>query len=324
MIVVKKASPGLDPTGGFGRHLGPGFVIEEYDGSRPLAEQVAEAQVLLIRSVPVPRKVIDAAPLLKLIQRPGAHVEGVDLEYAAARGIPVCNMPPTELGASPAVAEHAMALMVAVAKAYREGRRLAAAGQTGGPPTLQLGGKTLGLVGIGSTGESLIPMARGLGMRVIAVRRSVEPGMADRLGLGWLGTMERLEELLAESDVVSIHLPLTAATHGLFGREQFARMKPGAILINIARGAIVDEAALIEALAAGRLGGAGLDVFAAEPLDPSSPLLQLPNVVTTPHIAGVTIESHDLMGRLVAENIRRVLAGETPRNLLNRTGGKIQ
>lgn len=309
---VVKASPGLDPDNLLARRLGADFTVVEFDEARPLRDQVAGAHVLLLRDVPVPAEVIDAAPALKLLQRYGQHLVGVDVGHARRKGIWVARAPVVLTEADHVVAEHAMFFMLALVKRYREGLVSIERGLLGRPVTRSLLGKTLGLVGVGKTGTELARLARGFGMRVIAVKRTADPGLAQELGLDFLGTMDRLDELLGQADFVSIHLPLEAETVGFFGHRELARMKPGGYVINIARGPIIDQDALLAALRSGHLAGAGLDVFAREPIDPGDPLLKLLTVVATPHVAGATEEMQARLAEIVAENIRLVSAGRAP------------
>jgi phosphoglycerate dehydrogenase-like enzyme len=309
---VKKAGPSLAIEEMIARLLGPDFVMEEFDPKRPLAHQVENANVLLVRSVPVTREVIDASPRLRLIQRPGVHLEGVDLEYAAAKKIPVCNVPASLTHAGDYVAEHVMFLALALAKRYREAMVSIGARRVGIPSTHVLRGKVFGVVGLGRTGSAVVPMARGFGMRVWAVKRSVSAGMREAMGLEWLETHDHLPELLRESDFVSLHVPLNKETKGLIGAAELALMKPGAFLINVARGRVVDREALRAALGEQRLAGAGLDVFWDEPIDPDDPLLAMPNVIATPHVANMTMESIETIARAAADNIRRVQGGLLP------------
>ena len=246
---------------------------------------------------------IAAAPRLKLIQKIGVGVNTIDLGAAQARGIPVCNLPGTN---SRAVAELALTLMLAT---IRRIPRFDAGMRRGvwSDPSLQdgigeLGGRTVGLVGYGSIARLLAPVLQALGCRIVYTARNRVPDA--------IGTYRTLDVLLAESDVVSLHIPLTEATDRLIGAEAFARMKPGAILINTARGGLVDEPALTAALKSGQLAGAGLDVFAGEPPDFAGPLFALPNVVATPHIAWLTTGTFDRSFAIAAENCRRVAAGE--------------
>jgi phosphoglycerate dehydrogenase-like enzyme len=312
-FVVLKAALGLDQGNLLTAMLGAGFEVREYDPKRPLAEQVADVDVLLTRDVPVTAAVIDAAPRLKLLQRYGQHFSGADLAHAFARRIHVARILPEATGSDRQVAEHAMFLLLAVAKQYGLARAAIAERRVGWPKTLALVDKTLGMVGVGKTGEQLAKLARGFGMKVIGVKRTADAGLAARLGMEWIRGMAAYDELLGQADVVSIHLPLEPGTVGFFGGDAFAAMKTGAILINIARGPIVDRDALLAALTSGRLAGAGLDVLWQEPIDPLDPLLALPNVVATPHIAAQSHETQRVLAALVAENIRRVARGEAPR-----------
>ena len=309
---VKKAGPSLAIEEMIARLLEPEFVVEEFDAARPLVDQVGNAHVLLIRSLPVTREVIDAAPHLRLIQRPGVHLEGVDFDYAAKKEIAVCNVPASLTHGGNDVAEHVMFLALALAKRYREALVSLGARRVGTPSTHVLRGKVFGIVGLGRTGSAVVQMARGFGMRVWAVKRSVSQGMREALGLEWLETQRHFPELLRESDFISLHVPLNKETEGLIGAAEIALMKPSAFLINVARGRVIDREALRVALNERRLAGAGLDVFWHEPIDPDDPLLAMPNVIATPHVANMTTETIETIARAAADNIRRVQAGLSP------------
>jgi phosphoglycerate dehydrogenase-like enzyme len=309
---VKKTGPGLAIEQMIERLLGSEFVIEEFDATRPLTAQVEKAQVLLVRSAPITRAVIDAAPLLRLIQRPGVHLEGIDLEYAKARGIPVCNVPASLTHGGEDVAEHVMFLALALAKRYRDAVASLGARQIGVPSTQVLRGKVFGLIGLGRTASAVVGMARGFGMRVWSVKRVVREGMREAMGLEWLKTTDHLSELLRASDFISLHVPLNAETERMIGAAEIALMKPSAFLINVARGRVVDRAALLAALREKRLAGAGLDVYWNEPADPADPLLALPNVIATPHVANMTQETIETIAQVSVENIRRMQAGLPP------------
>lgn len=249
-------------------------------------------------------EMIAAAPKLRLIQKIGVGVNTIDLDAAKARGIAVCNLPGTN---ARAVAELTLALMLAVLRrlprfdaAMRRGEWLDPELQDG---IGELGGRTAGLVGYGAIPRLLAPVLAALGCRVIYTSRSP---VADAVG-----ERRPLDALLAEADVVSLHVPLVAETERLIDDAALARMKSGAVLINTARGGLVDQAALTEALAAGRLAGAGLDVFVHEPHDAREALFSLPNVVLTPHVAWLTTGTFARSFALAAENCRRLAAGET-------------
>jgi phosphoglycerate dehydrogenase-like enzyme len=182
-------------------------------------------------------------------------------------------------------------------------------------------GATLGLVGLGGVGREIARLATAVGMRVVAIRRSDGRVGADVPDVEAVYPTDGLRELLAESDYVTLILPHTRQTAGLIGKAELGAMKPGAVLINIARGTIVDEPALIEALRSGHLGGAALDVFAIEPLPAASPLWDMPNVLITPHTISTAIDENELVVDLFCDNLRRFLAGEPLRNLFDRARG---
>jgi phosphoglycerate dehydrogenase-like enzyme len=277
-------------------------VCPEHDDTL-LTRVLAETDVIWHVLKRCTAEMISAAPKLRLIQKIGVGVNTIDLDAAKARGIAVCNLPGTN---ARAVAELTLALMLAVLRrlprfdaAMRRGEWL--------DPDLQdgigeLGGRTVGLVGYGAIPRLLAPVLIALGCRLIYTSRTPRTDA--------LGEWRSLDALLAEADVVSLHLPLTDDTADLIDAAAFARMKPGAVLINTARGGLVDQPALTEALASGRLAGAGLDVFVHEPHDASDSLFQLPNVVVTPHIAWLTTGTFDRSFVLAAENCRRLAAGE--------------
>ena len=246
---------------------------------------------------------IAAAPRLRLIQKIGVGVNTIDLDAAKARGIPVCNLPGTN---SRAVAELTLALMLAVVRrlprfdaSLRQGVWTDLALQDG---VGELGGKTVGLIGYGSIPRMLAPILAAMGCEVIYTARNEARDA--------VGRFVPLASLLEQSDIISLHVPLTPATEAMIDWAALKRMKPGAILINTARGGIVDQAALIDALRSGHLGGAGLDVFAEEPVPPGEDLLRIDNVVLTPHIGWLTTGTFDRSIAQAAENCRRAAAGE--------------
>lgn len=236
-----------------------------------------------------------AGPRLRVVANFAVGVDNVDLDAAARHGVVVTNTPDVLTGA---VAEHALALMLAAAKRIVEGDRLIRAGAWVGwsanpLQTLELGGRTLGIVGMGRTGTALARMADALGMRVISSRP---------LSLG---------DVLQEADVVSLHVPLRDETRHLIGPDELRAMKETAILVNVSRGPVVNEAALAAALRDGEIAAAALDVFEDEPrVHPG--LVELPNVVMTPHVASATGETRAAMARLAAENVIAVLRGDGP------------
>lgn len=270
-----------------------------------LAAALPETEVLWHVLKPLTAAHIAAAPRLRLIQKIGVGVNTIDLDAARARGIAVCNLPGTN---SRAVAELTLLLMLGALRrvAHFDAETRAGRGWAQ-PPAMQdglfeLGGRTVGLVGYGAVPALLAPVLAALGCRLLYTARAPKPGA--------LGEFRDLGALLAESDVVSLHVPETPETRGMIGAQAIARMRKGAVLVNTARGGLVDQAALAAALRSGHLAAAGLDVLAQEPADPRDPLLALPNLVVTPHIAWLTTGTFDRSFAIAAENVRRLAAGE--------------
>ena len=283
----------------------------DYYGTLPgtedrLIERIAAAEIVInIRSsTRFTENVFRSCPALRLLSLWGTGTDNVDLPSAARHRVTVTNTP----GVSAfSIAEHALALMLAVARrvplvdaGVRQG--LWPRGQA-----TQLHGKTLGIIGLGAVGRQLARLGAGIGMRVIAW--TIHPNPA----LGF--DLVPLDELLRASDVVSVHLRLSGETRGFLGKPQIDQMKPSAILINTARGPIVDESSLVEALATGRIAGAGLDVFDVEPLPAGHPLTQFENVVLTPHCAGITPEALEAGLDLSIANVWNFLGGH-PTNVV--------
>jgi (S)-sulfolactate dehydrogenase len=282
------------------------------DSPARLAKAVVAAQALIVRNrTQVRGKVLDAAPLLKVVGRLGVGLDNIDVAACDSRGILV--IPATGANAV-AVAEY----VVATAMLLLRGAYLASAAVACGEwPRERLalgreaGGRTLGLVGFGNIGQVTASKAAAVGMKVVAHDALIDEDSLVWAVAGIRGTS--LENVLQASDVVSLHMPLTAATRGFISREVMQSMRPGAILINTARGGIVDEAALAEMLASGHLGGAAIDVFADEPLPAGSPLAGAPNVVLTPHIAGLTVEANVRVSNLIARRVAESLRGPLKR-----------
>jgi len=279
-------------------------VVDEAD-KETFARAMVDAEVLLHALEPVTAAAIAAAPRLRLIQKIGVGVNTIDLEAAKRHGVAVCNMPGTN---TQAVAEMTVLLMLAILRRVTTLEALTRAGQGWMPPLDmvdalgELGGRTVGLVGLGAVGRRLVAILQGFGARVVYTARQA---YAD-VGIPF----RPLPAILPEVDILSLHLPLTTETARLIDSAALAAMKPGAILVNTARGGLVDEAALHAALTSGRLAAAGLDVFDREPVLPSNPLLALPNVVVTPHLSWLTAETLDRSLGIIAENCRRLECGE--------------
>lgn len=272
------------------------------DRGAELPGQLGDADALVVRNrTQVRGALLDAAPRLRVVGRLGVGLDNIDVPACQARAIEV--IPATGANAL-AVAEYVIASSMLLLRGAYQSTAAVAAGawpRTALSDGRESAGKTLGLVGFGGIGQLAARLARSLGMRAVAY----DPLLAADAPV-WQETgadCVPLDALLAQSDAVSLHVPLTDSTRGLMNAARIAAMKPGAVLINTARGGIVDEAALAQALRDGRLGGAALDVFEHEPLAAGSPLAGAPNLILTPHIAGVTRESNQRVSSLIAARV---------------------
>ena len=270
-----------------------------------LAARIHDAEIVInIRSTSkFTAGVLEACPSLRLISIWGTGTDNVDLEAAKSHGIRVTNTPGVS---AVAVAEHTLALILAVAKQIVSVDRQVRQGQWPRAMVPQLRGKTLGLIGTGAIGREVATLGRAIGMQVIAWTFHPGGGAAE-----WVG----FDDVFRRSDIVSVHVRQSPETVGLIRRHHFEMMKPGALFINTARGAIVDESDLIDALRTNRIAGAGLDVFENEPLRPDSALHSLPNVVLTPHAAGITPETTEAGLALAIDNVFAFLSGR-PMNVV--------
>ncbi|MGV6874262.1 NAD(P)-dependent oxidoreductase [Pseudochelatococcus sp. B33] len=272
----------------------------------------AEAEAIIVRS-PLPDDIFDHAPNMLAAVRHGAGFDMIPVENATRNGVAVANVPGAN---SSAVAEHAIAQMIRFSRllpllegkvrdrAWNEGRRLAAGAR-------EIAGRTVGIVGVGAVGTALARIcSQAFGMSVLGYRRNLADMPAFVEGAP-------LEDLFARSDFVVLCCPLTSETRGLVDAGLLNRMRPDAVLVNVARGAVVNEADLIDALTAGRIAGAVLDVLADEPPANDNPLLDLPNVMLTPHSSGVSVQSAERLGRGAFHEVMRILSGEKPTNLVN-------
>jgi phosphoglycerate dehydrogenase-like enzyme len=279
-------------------------------------EQIASAEVLVVGLFPTTEAMLAAAPRLRLVQRLGVGYDNVDLGAAARRGIAVCNM--ADFNAA-TVAEHTLTLMLGLLRRVFESTLLMKGGrwpthEVIGGGNHDLAGKTIGLVGLGAIGEAVAVRAAAFDVRIVYHDRQRRSAAEEHsMGVEFAG----LSDLLAGADIVSLHLPYTPEAHHLIGRAALATMKPTALLINTARGALVDEAALAEALRSGRLAGAGLDVFADEPLPARHPFRNCPNVLLTPHTAGQTREAMERMSAMLQENLLRLGTGQPLKHQVN-------
>lgn len=300
---------------------GAAFVAVEGQSPSEILAAAADCDALLVVSARVPAEVIDRLDRCRVISRLGAGTDRIDVDAATRRGIVVANVPDF---CENEQAEHTLALLLAFARrlpymteAMRRGEWTA----RGHPGVHRIAGRTLGLVGFGASAKGVAVRARPFGLRLIAWARTPERHRADaeHLGVELVG----LDQLLAESDFVSVHLPLTSETRHLLDAAKLARMKPTAVLVNTARGAVIDEAALVDALREGRIGGAaldvfeGIDVFALPGLPADHPLVTLDNVILTPHCAGSSVESTIDSKVRGARNAAAVLRGNWPAAIVN-------
>lgn len=285
----------------------PGIVLHAQTPNAQVAERIAGAEAVLANKAVLDRAAIAGNPQLKLIALTATGTDNVDLAAAREAGVAVCNLRDY---CTPSVVQHVFAMLLALTHRLGDYQALVRAGrwQEAGRfsvfdhPIRELAGRTLGIVGFGTLGRAVAQVAAAFGMRVAVANRpggEAQPGRFD------------FDEMLPRLDALSLHCPLTDATRGLVSRERLARMKPDAVLVNTARGALVDAKALADALRAGRLGGAGIDVLEREPPPPDHPLLDpvIPNLIITPHVAWAARESRQRCLDELAENVASFLAG---------------
>ena len=293
-------------------------LIEKLDaaGMDQLRAALPRAQGILGASLKLDAQLLDLAPNLEAVASVSVGVDNYDIDYMTERKIQLTNTPDV---LTETTADTGFALVMASARRVVELANMVRNGQwvkNVGPEHFgtDVHGKTLGIIGMGRIGEALAQRGHfGFGMPVIYHSNSPKPAVETRFNAQY----RSLDQLLQEADFICLTLPLTAQTEGLIGAEQFALMRRESIFINISRGKVVDEAALINALQQGQIRGAGLDVFEREPLELTSPLLQLDNVVATPHIGSATFETREAMARCAVENLLAALAGARPANLVN-------
>ncbi|HXA89219.1 MAG TPA: phosphoglycerate dehydrogenase [Mycobacterium sp.] len=300
--------------------LGDQVEVRWVDGPdrEKLLAAVPEADALLVRSATtVDADVLAAAPKLKIVARAGVGLDNVDVDAATERGVLVVNAPTSNIHSA---AEHALALLLAAS------RQIPAADASLREHTwkrssfsgTEIFGKTVGVVGLGRIGQLVAQRLAAFGAHIVAYDPYVAAARAAQLGIELLS----LDELLTRADFISVHLPKTPETAGLIDKEALAKTKPGVIIVNAARGGLVNEAALAEAISSGHVRGAGIDVFATEPCT-DSPLFELSQVVVTPHLGASTAEAQDRAGTDVAESVRLALAGEFVPDAVNVGGGVV-
>jgi D-3-phosphoglycerate dehydrogenase len=311
IVIVDDAPPVLAGSRAWAA-LDRGSPVElEYHDTLPGSEsrlierlQGADAAINIRSSSRFTAAVFESCPQLRVLSIWGTGTDNVDLAAARRAGVTVTNTPAVS---AVSIAEHALALLFAVARQVPRIDRGTRAGEWARGSFLELRGKTAGVIGLGAVGREFARLASGVGMHVLAWTLHPNPALGVPL--------VDFDELLAVSDAVSVHVRLSERTKGLIGAAEFARMKRGAILINTARGPIVDEAALMEALRSGHLRGAGLDVFDAEPLPAGHPLTTLDNTVLSPHCAGMTPEALEAGLSLAVSNLFACMEGH-PQNVV--------
>jgi glyoxylate reductase len=295
--------------------------VTYWDDEQPMPrdrmlEAVADVDAIMCHTpTRIDATLLDHAPRLRVISNLGAGYDNVDVPAATARGVAVCNTPGAMVDTT---ADTAFALMLALARRVGEGERWVRGGRwQHWSPKLLVGddvyGATLGLVGLGKIGLAMARRARGFGMTVLYNTRDRREDAERELGVRYAD----LDTLLRESDYVSLHVPLTAETRHLIGARELGLMKPTAYLVNTARGAVVDQPALRDALARGAIAGAGLDVYEQEPVDPADPLLTLDNCVLIPHVGAASRATRARMAGIGATNLLNVLAGQPPLAIVN-------
>ncbi|MGZ4506951.1 MAG: phosphoglycerate dehydrogenase [Blastococcus sp.] len=300
--------------------LGPEVEIRHVDGAdrQALLPALANAAAVIVRSATrIDAEALAAAPVLGVVARAGIGLDNVDVAAATARGVMVVNAPTSNIVSA---AEHAVGLLLAAARHIPAADASLRAGEwkrsafTG----VEVAGKTVGVVGLGRIGVLVAQRLAAFDVSLIAYDPYIQPGRAAQLGV----RLVSLEELLRESDFITIHLPKTPETVGLIGAAELAATKRGVILVNAARGGLVDETALAEALASGQVAGAGVDVYSTEPCT-DSPLFRLPTTVVTPHLGASTAEAQDKAGAAVARSVRLALAGEFVPDAVNVQAGGV-
>lgn len=298
--------------------IGAELVVSPSPDEATLAGLAADADAILTCWAQVSERVLDAGPRLRIVARLGIGLDNIDVAACTRRKILVTNVPDY---CQAEVAEHTLALLFALARRVAWFHHETQSGRydlRAGGPLRRISGQTLGLVGFGSIGRAVAQRAGGMGLRVLATRRQAATGVCQTPGLEHV-QFASLDDALAQSDYVSLHVPLTPETRRLIGAAQLARMKPTASLINTARGGLIDPAALAAALAAGRLAGAAVDVQDPEPPNLNEPPWNDPRVIVTPHAAFSSVESiADLRVRAV-QQVVDCLTGKRPENIVNRT-----
>lgn len=293
------------------KEFGTVTYYDRTEGEALTVERIGDSDIILLNKVPITEQVLAECPNLKLICVLATGYNVIDCQAAAARGIPVCNVPGY---GTDAVAQFTFALLLELCHQVGLHSNSVHAGDWSAcpdfcywkTPQMELAGKTMGIIGYGAIGQAVANIARAFGMNILAYSRTHRPEH----------TYVDLDTLLANSDIVSLHCPLFSENTGMINSETIAKMKDGAILLNTARGALIDEAAVAQALKTGKLRGMAADVVCSEPIPATSPLLTAPNCILTPHMAWAPIESRQRILDATVESIRAFLNGK-PQNVVN-------
>ena len=308
IAVTDSPFPSLDPAKAALKRVDPELRMAKSPSADDILAVARDADAVLVTYAKLPGELLRELKRCKVIGRFGLGVDNIDIPAAGALGITVTYVPDYCMQE---VSDHAMALLLSLVRKVPLSNKLVQSGRWEVPPVVpihRLSGRVLGLVGFGNIPRTLAPKAKAFGLRVVTHDPYVSADVLGKAGVESVG----FDELLAMSDFVSIHAPLLPATRGLFNAEVFRKMKKGALLINTARGPLVDETALIAALDSGYLGGAALDVVTTEPLAQDSKLLGRDNVILTPHTAFYSVEALDELQTKCATDVARVLSGEQP------------
>jgi D-3-phosphoglycerate dehydrogenase len=308
IAVTDSVFPSLDPALAALARLDPEMRMSKSVAAEDILAVARDADAILVTYAKLPGELLRELRRCKAIGRFGLGVDNIDTKTAAELGIVVTYVPDYCMHE---VSDHAMALLLALARKIPFSNKLVQSGRWEMPavaPLRRLAGQVLGLIGLGNIPRALVPKARAFGFDVIAY----DPYAAKEVFASCGVEAVSLETLFARSDAISVHAPLTPATRGLIDAAAFARMKPGAVIVNTARGPLIDEQALLAALDSGRLGGAALDVVATEPLPKDSPLLGRDNVILTPHTGFYSLEALDELQTKCATDVASVLSGQPP------------
>ncbi|MFS0824500.1 C-terminal binding protein [Bacillus sp. 1P02SD] len=292
---------------------GAKLIKKQCKTEQEVIEACKDADGIINQYAPITRKVIENLPTVKVIARYGVGVNTIDVDAATKHGVFVANVPDYCMEE---VADHALSLLFACARKIVQLNQSVKSGVWDykvGTPIFRMNGRVLGLIGFGRIPQNLATKARVLGLELVVY----DPFVSEQVVKEYNAKLVSLNELVEKSDFISVHTPLTKATQGLISDEQFTLAKKEAFIINTSRGPVIDEQALIRALQEGKIAGAGLDVIEQEPIDPTSPLLKMDNVILTPHVAWYSEESQVELKRKTAQNVADVLLGNNPTYLVN-------